>query len=339
LFHEFCSISRAFLRHAAGSLSHIVIVAMSAGIALLLPMGAGRFLSFWSHVEHDKFSLIAVEMIAAVLLMGGFNYIHRSLRDRALAEVALGAGLVSFFPRRGPEARQRIQALKDEQGSGRSVMVIGSSGAGTLVDQVGDLSSVLDKCLEAKILLVNPFNQEARARMQALAHPACTYPTFREEVRQSIALLKRLKAIGKVVKLKLYADAPLVKLVILGDYLWLQHYHADLDSQNMPEYVLQRNRKEHGLYTFYAHYFMQRWESPELPEYDLDTDELVYRSRSRSGDQAGTGGDRGGSNCRTFHGNGAGRCTRSVSIAARAWSVPAGSRVRDRVARRPVPPV
>lgn len=280
MFHEFCSVSRAFLRHAAGSLSHIVIVAMSAGIALLLPMGAGRFLSFWSHVEHGTFSLIAVEMIAAVLLMAGFNYIHRSLRDRALAEVALGAGLVSFFPRRGPEARQRIQALKDEQGSGRSVMVIGSSGAGTLVDQVGDLSSVLDKCLEAKILLVNPFNQDARARMQALAHPACTYTTFREEVRQSIALLKRLKAIGKVVKLKLYADAPLVKLVMLGDYLWLQHYHADLDSPNMPEYVLQRNRKEHGLYTFYAHYFMQRWESPELPEYDLDTDELVYRSRT-----------------------------------------------------------
>ena len=280
MFHESCFVLRAFFRHAAGSLYHIVIVAMSAGIALLLPAGAGRFLSFWSHVEHDKFSLIAVEMIAAVLLMGCFNYVHRSLRDRALAEAALGAGLVSFFPRRGPQARRRIQALKDEQGTGRSVMVIGSSGAGTLVDQVGDLSSVLDKCLEAKILLVNPFSQDARARMQALAHPTCTYPAFREEVRQSIALLKRLKAIGKVVRLKLYADAPLVKLVILGDYLWLQHYHADLDIQNMPEYVLQRNRKEHGLYTFYAHYFMQRWESLELPEYDLDTDELVYRSRT-----------------------------------------------------------
>jgi hypothetical protein len=280
LFHEFRFILRAFLRHAAGSLYHIVIVAMSAGIALLLPAGARQLLSFWSRVEHDTLSLIAVEMAAAVLLMAGLNYVHRSLRDRALAAAALGAGLVSFFPRRGPDARERIQALKDEQGTGRSVMVIGSSGAGTLVDQVGDLSSVLDKCLEAKILLVNPFNQGARARMQALAHPSCVYPTFREEVRQSIALLKRLKAIGKVVKLKLYADAPLVKLVILGDYLWLQHYHADLDVQNMPEYVLQRNRKEHGLYTFYAHYFMQRWESPELPEYDLDTDELVYRSRT-----------------------------------------------------------
>ncbi|MBP8155259.1 MAG: hypothetical protein KAX87_08210, partial [Nitrospira sp.] len=45
LFQESCFVLRAFLRHAAGSLYHIVIVAMSAGIALLLPAGAGRFLS------------------------------------------------------------------------------------------------------------------------------------------------------------------------------------------------------------------------------------------------------------------------------------------------------
>ena len=73
MFHESCFVLRAFLRHAAGSLYHIVIVAMSAGIALLLPAGAGRFLSFWSHVEHDKFSLIAVEMIAALVDIAQMN--------------------------------------------------------------------------------------------------------------------------------------------------------------------------------------------------------------------------------------------------------------------------
>lgn len=280
MFHEFCSILRACFRQSAGSLSHMVIVAMSAGIALLLPVGAARFLSFWSHVEQDRVSLIAVEMVAAVLLMAGINFVHRSLRDRALANAARGAGLVSFFPRRGPEVHQRIQALKDEQGTGRSVMVIGSSGAGNLVDHVGDLSSVLDKCLEAKILLVNPFHREVRARMATLAHPDNPYPQFREDVRQSIALLKRLKAMGKVVRLKLYPDAPLVKLVILGEYLWLQHGPADLAVQHMPEYVLRRSRKDQGLYTFYAHYFLQRWESADFPEYDLETDELVYRSRT-----------------------------------------------------------
>jgi hypothetical protein len=248
----------------------------------LLPAGAKQFLSFWSRVEQDRLSLIVVEMTVAILLIICLNYFHRSIRDRALASVALGAGLVSFFPRRTRGSQRHIKQLKEEQGTGRTISVIGSSGHSTFVDQVGGLSSVLDKCLGARIMLVNPYSQEASARIQAISHPEFTLEAFREEIRQSVRLLKRLKAMGKAVKLKLYSDSPLIKLVILGDYLWLQHYHADLDVKTMPEYVLRHNRKDHGLYTLYAHYFVQRWESAEIPEYDLDTDELVYRNRTGS---------------------------------------------------------
>ncbi|MEK7350405.1 MAG: hypothetical protein AAB177_05985, partial [Nitrospirota bacterium] len=265
MFQEIWSTVRAFFRDTAGSLYHIIVVALSAGIALLLPAGAKQFLSFWSRVEHDLLSLIAVEMTVAILLIACLNYFHRSIRDRALAAVAAGAGLVSFFPRRTRGAQRHIKQLKEEQGTGRTISVIGSSGHSTFVDQVGGLSSVLDKCLGARIMLVNPYSQEASARIQAIGHPEFTLNTFREEIRQSIQLLKRLKAMGKAVKLKLYSDSPLMKLVILGDYLWLQHYHADLDVQTMPEYVLRHNRKDHGLYTLYAHYFVQRWESAEIP--------------------------------------------------------------------------
>lgn len=280
LFQETWSTIRAFLRDTAGSLYHMFVVALSAGIALLLPAGARQFLAFWSRVEQNKLSLIAVEMAVAVLLIVGFGYAHRSLRDRALAAVATGAGLIAFFPRRARGAQRHIKRLKEDQGTSRIIKVIGSSGYSTFVDQVGDLSSVLDKCLGANILLVNPYSQEASARIQAIGHPALTLTAFREEVRQSIALLKRLRAMGKAVKLKLYADSPLVKMVILGDYLWLQHYHADLDVETMPEYVLKYKPKDHGLYTLYSHYFQQRWDSPDIPEYDLDTDELVYRNRT-----------------------------------------------------------
>ncbi len=280
MFQEIWSTVRAFFRDTAGSLYHIVVVALSAGIALLLPAGAKQFLSFWSRVEQDRLSLIAVEMTVAVLLIVCLNYFHRSIRDRALASVAAGAGLVSFFPRRTRGAQRRIKQLKEEQSTGRTISVIGSSGHSTFVDQVGGLSSVLDKCLGARIMLVNPYSQEVSARIQAISHPEFTLEKFRKEVQQSIQLLKRLKAMGKAVKLKLYSDSPLIKLVILGDYLWLQHYHADLDVQTMPEYVLRHNRKDHGLFTLYAHYFVQRWESAEIPEYDLDTDELVYRSKT-----------------------------------------------------------
>ncbi len=280
MFHEFSSTCRALLRSAAGSAYHIAIVALSGGIALLLPTGAEYFLSVWSQIEHNKLSLIAIEMTVAVLLIAGLNFLHRSLRDRALATHATGAGLVSFFPRRARGAERRIRQLKEDQGTGRTIKAIGSSGCGALVDQVGDLSSVLDKCLGAQILLVDPYSRETSSRIRAIGHPECTLDGFREEVRQSIALLKRLKAMGKAVKLKLYADPPLVKMVVLGDYLWLQHYHADPNIETMPEYVLRHNRKTHGLYTLYAHYFEQRWENPEIPEYDLETDELVYRSKT-----------------------------------------------------------
>ena len=280
MFLSVWSTVRAFLRDAAGSLYHILIVALSAGIALLLPAGAKQFLLFWAQIEQDRLSLIAVEMTVAILLIVCLNYFHHSMRNRALALVATGAGLVSFFPRRTRGAQRHIEQLKEEEGIGRTISVIGSSGHSTFVDQVGGLSSVLDKCLGARIMLVNPYSQEASARIQAISHPEFTLDTFRKEVRQSIHLLKRLKAMGKSVKLKLYSDSPLMKLVILGDYLWLQHYHADLDIQTMPEYVLRHNRKDHGLYTLYAHYFVQRWESAEIPEYDLDTDELVYRNKT-----------------------------------------------------------
>ena len=273
---------RDLLNGAAWSLYHIVVVALSAGIALSLPVVARNFLAFWSRVENEKIYLLAVEITAAIVLILCFNFIHRSLRDRTLAKMATGAGLVSFFPRRGLRAQKKIKKLKEKHGTGRTIMVIGSSGYGTFVDQVGDLSSVLEKCLGAKILLVNPYSQETSTRIRAIAHPDFTLENFREEIRQSIELLKRLKAIGKAVKLKLYSDPPLVKLVILGDYLWLQHYHTDLDVQTMPEYVLQHNLKDHGLYTLCYQYFVQRWESTEIPEYDLDTDELVYRGNNGS---------------------------------------------------------
>ena len=134
-------------------------------------------------------------------------------------------------------------------------------------------------------MLVNPYSPAARARISAIADPDYTVELFQQEVQQSIELLKRLRAIGKSIRLKFYSDAPLAKLVILGDYLWLQHYHPDLNIRNMPEYVLKHNPNDHGLYTFYYHYFVQRWHSQDVALYDLDTDELVYRRTQGGSDR------------------------------------------------------
>ena len=99
-----------------------------------------------------------------------------------------------------------------------------------------------------------------------------------EQLRSSVQFLKTLKLTQKNIKLKLYPDYPHVKLVILEDHIWVQHYHATQDIQTMPEYVFRHTQQDHGLYALFYQYFVKRWESQEIPEYDLETDELVYKS-------------------------------------------------------------
>ena len=77
--------------------------------------------------------------------------------------------------------------------------------------------------------------------------------------------------------MKLYADQPHVKLVIMGDYVWLQHYHSVLDVRWMPGYLFRHNVNHRGLYALFYDYFTKQWENPDIPEYDFQTDELVVR--------------------------------------------------------------
>jgi len=53
----------------------------------------------------------------------------------------------------------------------------------------------------------------------------------------------------------------------------------------MPEYVLKHNPNDQGLYTFYYHYFVQRWAAHDVADYDLDCDELIYRGTQGRADR------------------------------------------------------
>ena len=259
---------------------HAVVVMLSATIAWSLPNIARQFLAFWSHVEHEKILLLTVEVGVALILIVISNYLWRAHKDRRQAFMARGAGLVSFFPLHDPGAGKTIRELKQQQSLGRMVLAIGVTGHGTVVDDKAEMHAMLETCLEAKLLLLNPFSEEAARRAQSLSHPDISPDRFRQELQETIALIKRFRTSGKVIRLKLYSDRPHLRMVILGDYLWLQHYHTGLDVKWMPEYVFQHNRDHHGLYTLFYQYFIKRWENQEIPEYDFQTDELVYRSRN-----------------------------------------------------------
>lgn len=271
---------RSFFRGAANVLYHIVVVTLSGAIALSLPFVAGflaeDFMAYWNQIKNEEVVLVSIEIAVALFLILAFNYFGRSIGDRKIARIAAGAGLVQCVSAKGRLTRKRAKKAKEQQGMARSVVVLGATGYRTFVDAEGELHQVLRDCLEAKIMLMNPYSEAAQVRARAILHPDVTPLRLREEVKQSIEFLKQLKAAHKNVKLKLYSDLPLMKLVILGDYIWLQHYHANLDVEMTPEYVFQHNQDNPSLYTLFYQYFVERWESPEIPEYDLETDELVY---------------------------------------------------------------
>lgn len=261
---------------------HGLVVVLSAAIAWSLPNIARQFLTFWSRVEHEQVLLLTVEVCVALFLIAVSGYLWQAFHDRRQAGMARGAGLVSFFPLHDPDADRAIRKLKEQQSLGRTALAIGVTGRGTVIDDKAEIHALLETCLEAKLILLNPFSEEAIRRAQSLSHLDITPARFLDELAETIALIKRFRANGKVIRLKLYSDRPHLRMIILGDYLWLQHYHTGLDVRWMPEYVFQHKVDHHGLYTLFYQYFTKRWENQEIPEYDFQTDELVYRTRSGS---------------------------------------------------------
>lgn len=260
---------------------HVMVAALSAAVALSLPFTirfiAKNLLVYWSLIGNEKIFVVLVEVAVATMVILLSNIIGRSWKDRKLSNMAKKAGLVLVSPTRGFLERRKTRSLKERIGFARDVMIIGSTGFRTLVDPKGDLHQVVQNCREAKIMFLNPYSDAASLRAKSILNPEITPERLREQINKTIDFLKGLKAVQKNIRLKLYQDLPLLKLAIIGDYIWLQHYHAGLDVQGMPEYVFRHDQNTGSLYLPFYQYFLTRWHAPDIPEYDLGSDELIYR--------------------------------------------------------------
>src|SRR6266540_3783025 len=139
-----------------------------------------NFMTYWNRIENEKLLLVSIEIAVALFLILAFNYIGRSIRDRKMAKMADGAGLAKFFPAGGCLTRKRIKKAKEKHGMARSVMIIASTGFQTFVNAEGDLHHILRDCLEAKIMLLNPYSEAAQAYARAMRRPDVTPLSLRE---------------------------------------------------------------------------------------------------------------------------------------------------------------
>jgi hypothetical protein len=263
---------------------HIVVIVLSAAMALSLPYTitfiAQKSLIYWSYIENEKIFLVSVEISVAILLIIFLYYIRRGWRDRGLSQMARSAGFVLVTNNRGRLERRKIGKLKENEGSARDIKIMGSTGYRTFVDGDGDFHQVIRKCRSAKIMLLDPTKKGASMRANSFDSSDITPERFKEEIIKSIYFLKGLKTVQKKIRLKLYPDPPFMKLTIFGDYLCMRYYHTGLDVRDMPEYIFKYNQNPGDLYIPFYHYFLEKWHDSDIPEYDLDTDELIYRDKA-----------------------------------------------------------
>ena len=264
---------------------HFIVVFLSAAMALSMPFivstMARKLLASWAFIENEKLFLVAIEILTAVMLILFFNFVRRAWNDRRLARMAKSAGLVQATPFRGTFIyKRRVKHMKKKLGFAREIMIIGSTGYRSFVEPEGDLHEAVQNCREAKIMLLDPLKRGAIVRARSIPDPEITPEVIREQIIKSIDFLKSLRAAQKNVRLKLYPDMPLLKMAILGDYAFIRHYHTGLNVRHMPEFAFKNEQNHGGLYLPMYRYFLSRWQDPDIPEYDLDTDELVYRDHT-----------------------------------------------------------
>jgi len=260
-------------------LYHIFVVALSAAVALSLPsalrVAAREALRYWAFLENEKIFMVSLELGVAMLLIVSLTLIGRSWRNMKLAEIARNAGLIGVS-RGGPKKKNR--KIREQQSSAKEFMLMGSTGYSTFAVPGGEMHHAIQQSREAKIMLLDPSSRGARNRAASLADPDMTPMNFRNQIAASIDFLKKLRVSQKQVRLKLYQDVPLFKMAIVGDYIYMRHYHSGRDVREMPEFVFRNSQMSSNLYIPFYQYFLNRWRDPSLPEYDFDTDELVYRN-------------------------------------------------------------
>lgn len=269
------------MKNAGRILFHVAVIAVSAFIALSLPaivtFVAQNLLVYWSFIGNEKIFLVSMEVSLAIFLILFTHRISGNWKERKISKMAQRAGFVHEKPPRNFLTRQWARKMKAGQGFGREVLLLGSTGWRTFGEPQGEFHSVLQNCREAKIMLLDPGGDGAKIRAKSILNPEITPETFGEQTRKSIGFLKELKAVQRDIRLKLYPDPPLFKLAIIGDYLWFKHYHAGLDVQAMPEFLFHHNQNPASLYIPFYHYFLSKWNQMAIPEYDLETDELIFR--------------------------------------------------------------
>ena len=261
---------------------HALITLLAVALAFSLPSLALAIQGWWPRVQADAQLMLATEVCLASALVLLFNLAKVAWDNRARVSGARLAALVHARNGRGLFAGLKDRALVRRLPAARDACVLTLTGFDTLVDRASMLRGVLQSAYELRVLLLNPLGRRVREHATSFPDEKINTQSLASEIGASIASLAALRRLGRKVTLRFYDCAPLWKLVFLGDHVWVQHCHSGYSVREQPEYVFRFLHQDprRGFYVPFFNHFLELWNQPEHPEFDFDTQELVYRSAS-----------------------------------------------------------
>ena len=273
-FHNFTQ----GIRHA---FAHMVITLLAVGIAFSLPVVAKYVLfNWWPKVEDDSQLLMITEISFATVLVLLFNISKIAWDGRRSIHLNKIASLVYAREGRGWISRWQARDMRKKIASVRDMYIMSITGYDTFSSENHDLQNTLELAYEIRVMLANPYGEGVASRAQSLDDPDVMLQAHRQETDVSIAYLRKLAAAGKKVKLKFYEQPPFWKLVVTGEYVWVQYCHDGREVKVQPEYVfgLQHDHPQRGFFAPFFKHFLDQWNDPRHPEFNFETSELIYRN-------------------------------------------------------------
>jgi hypothetical protein len=258
-------------------LFHALVSTLAVGIAFSLPAMAKFVLyEWWPRVVESSKLLLVTELGLAAMLVLLFNALHlawEGLRVKRLHDVA---ALVHVRRDKDTVSRKRARRAT---ATARDAVILSVTGFHTFADAQAPFRELVDRCLETRVLLLNPFSDGARERIRSLPDPVEAEKLYRQEVTASVARLKALREAGRRVSLRFYDRAPFWSIVVAGDQAWVRYCHDGYPLSTQPDYVfaLRTDEPTQGLFPPFCKYTLNQWDDPANAEYDFATGELVRR--------------------------------------------------------------
>jgi hypothetical protein len=272
-FHNFTQgIHHAF--------AHVVITLLAVGIAFSLPVVAKYILFYWwPKVEANSQLLMITEISFATVLVLLFNISKIAWDGRRSMHMNKIASLVYAREGLGWMSRWKERDMRKKIASVRDVYIMSITGD-TFSAENSDLQKTLEMAYEIRVMLANPYGKGVVSRAQSSDDPEALLQAYRQETEVSIAYLRKLASAGKKVKLKFYEEQPFWKLVVTGEYVWVQYCHDGHEVKTQPEYVfgLQHDNPQRGFFEPFYKYFLDQWKDSHHAEFNFETSELIYRN-------------------------------------------------------------